>query len=701
MSASPGPGAHARTLGLLVGLAAVAFAFRSFGLEWVFVGDEVVFPPADPQYHLRRAFYTFVNFPDVLLFDPYINHPGGASVPWPPLYDFGLGAVAWLLADDQRGFEVVVAWAGPLLGALCVVPIYLTARQFGPRWVGALAGAIFAILPMSVGYSRVGNADHHAAVGLIGAWLLYCCVRLSHDGLEAQERRRLGVALYCVRVTLLLTWHGSLLYLALAEACLLTVGIAHARPALLRVQALSALAVVATIAPLLALMPTPLLGDYSSIALSRLHVLAMAGVAIVAGGVLQFQSRRPGSGWLAGFAFAAGLGVAYVALLIALPPTREGLIPAFSFLTMTDGMGHVTGEQTPIFSMLGRAPGMAPEKSWGWFAYLIPLAPAAVLFGWKRGEADAGPGSAPRLVLGIWGLFFGALAISQRRYGNDFAASASVLFALGAAGVARQAMARSAQADAEPPHWAWSCIAAFALTMVLSWPMLGLFHAERYQNTRAAFAGDRLAKQRTEYSVAYTLTRFMQQVRAATPETSGFTESGVGPEYGVIAHPNLGHALQYGARRATATDPFWAYIGEENWARTRDFLQARTEGAALRIAETLDGRYVVTMPDAPVGSVSEQLHHWDGRAVDGRPALERFRLVAEAGAFGQSIGAIFSRDQAGEIPYKLFEIVEGAHLSLSGEPGEVCVIDLDMRASSGRAYAYQARAVLDPTGRPR
>jgi dolichyl-diphosphooligosaccharide--protein glycosyltransferase len=92
---------------------ALALGIRSLGFEFVFVGDEVVFPPADAQYHLRRAFYTFVNFPAVLLFDPYINYPGGASVPWAPLFDFVLGSVARLLADTPRGFEQVAAWTGP------------------------------------------------------------------------------------------------------------------------------------------------------------------------------------------------------------------------------------------------------------------------------------------------------------------------------------------------------------------------------------------------------------------------------------------------------------------------------------------------------------------------------------------------------------------------------------------------------------
>ena len=43
-------------LGAIMGLAVL---IRSLGFEFVFTGDQLTFPPADAQYHLRRALYTF------------------------------------------------------------------------------------------------------------------------------------------------------------------------------------------------------------------------------------------------------------------------------------------------------------------------------------------------------------------------------------------------------------------------------------------------------------------------------------------------------------------------------------------------------------------------------------------------------------------------------------------------------------------
>ena len=55
----------------------------------------------DASYHARRILWGVANFPHVLQFDPYLNYPSGARVPWPPLYD-------WLLSSAARSFGVAL-----------------------------------------------------------------------------------------------------------------------------------------------------------------------------------------------------------------------------------------------------------------------------------------------------------------------------------------------------------------------------------------------------------------------------------------------------------------------------------------------------------------------------------------------------------------------------------------------------------------
>jgi dolichyl-diphosphooligosaccharide--protein glycosyltransferase len=671
-------------------IAVLAIVIRALGHDFVFVGDEVVFPPADAQYHLRRAYYSFINFPDVLLFDPYINYPGGASVPWPPLFDFVLGGAARLFASDAHGFEVVVAWAPPIFAVLGLVAIYRAGALVESRAVGLLAAFSFALLPASVAYTRLGNADHHAAVGAVGAWLLYTCLLLVDPAAPPARMRVRAWGLLALRLALMLTWHGSLLYLAIAEATLLFAGLLTGRRALLRVQAVTALATAGCLAPILAVSPTPLGGDYSSIALSRLHVMAMLGVACTAGGLAWFMRSRPSASIGLRIAAAAGAGLLFVGLLLLLPGPREGLVPAFRFMTMRDDVGLITGEQSPLLDLFGRAPGRPAWASWGHFAYLIPLAPAAALFVARDRQAAAGRRFAALALCG-WGAAFGALTLVQRRYGNDFAPAASLLFAIGLGRLAGWVLSRAPVGRARP--WLAGAL-AIALSIALFWPALrGVY----WPRARAALApGGALAQ--AEGSPAATLTRFTKEIARTTPETSGWLASGAGPEYGVLAHANLGHAIQYGARRATATDPFWAYIGQQNWDLSFDFLAARSEMRALQLASLLRGRFVVTMVGHEPTSVVARLHAGDGAAVGERPPLRHFRLITEAPAGGRAIGEIFRPGARDQIPYKLFEIVNAARLEVHAPPGESVEAIVEIRTATGRRFTHRASGVVTEDG---
>ncbi len=680
-------------LGLLA-LCAIVLLVRSLGFEWVFLGDEVIFPPADQQYHVRRALYTFINFPDILLVDPYINYPGGASIPWPPLFDFALGGVAHLLADNVHEFEIVVAWAGPALAVLCVFPIYLAGCRVASPGVGALAAFIFALIPIGVNYARVGNADHHSAVCLIGAWLLYLCMALVDPAAGERRLRRLAVGLWLARLGLLLTWHGSLLYLALAEGVLLLAAVWSGRRGLLVAQLSSALATLCCLLLALSLMPTPLGGNYSAIALSRLHVLAVLAVVLVSAGLWLLQSRRPDSSsatrllWTIAAAAACLLGV------LLLPGPRQGVLPALEFLTMTDGVGQVTGEQSPLFELFGRSPGRPAVLTWGYFAYLIPVAPLAAL--WAARRSDATPSSrAAAIVLAVWGAFFGVLAVLQRRYGNDFAPAASLLFSLLLCQLGQTLCSRI-----RPVKWRRLAVVVLpaSLVILLFWPAVAGIYTPRARVSWAAFSGGHWARAQAERSVAATLTRFAREVRRVTPETSAYLRPGAPPEYGIIAHANIGHALQYVARRATASDPFWAYIGRENWDRSFAFQSAREESRALVLANELRGRYVVTMPDAPTGGIVSHLHYNDGRALASRGRLEHFRLVSEAAAGGRSIGEIFRPQPPGSIPYKLFEIVRGAVLEITAPRGSEVVASATIRSPTGREFVYEAMGIASAEG---
>lgn len=665
-------------LGLAV--AALALWMRALGFEWVFPdADTVVFSPGDAQYHVRRSLYAWTHFPFVLFFDPYINFPGGASISWPPLFDFTVAGAGRALAGDPVSFQVMAAWAPVLIGTLTLLPVYAVGRRLGGPGLGLGAAALLAILPMSVTYSRVGQLDHHVAVAAIGACLLAVCARLVS---EERASTASGVGLALGRIAMLLMWHGSLLYLALVELTLWTCAAVTGRRDLYAVQAASAIATLIVVAPLVWLFPEPLGGAYSAIALSRLHVVVISIVVLVSAGLWLCAGRETGRSVVRRLAWTVALALAALGVVLLLPGPRAGIEPALRFLTMRDGVGLRTGEQLPLFAMFGRETGRPVWEVWGLLGYAIPLLPFAIAWAAPRARR------APAFVVAGWCGWFGALAVVQRRYGNDLGPAVAVGTALVVAELGRRASAR----------WGGGKLGAavaVALGLLLLAPPLVFRALPQTVGTLRALGDATHAGDRALSTVAGSLTRFLEQVRAATPETSGYFDVAQEPEYGIVAHANFGHAIQNVAHRPTPTDPFWAFIGRENWNAAFGLLDAKSEGRAVELALRLRTRYVMTHSSADPGTLEGWLHHTDGRRAGPWSESQHFRLVTEGPKGGVHFARSFQvsgrRITGSTPPYKLFEVVEGAVLEVPAAPGEVVVATLQLRTLTGRDFMYQAR----------
>lgn len=667
----------------------LAFGLRALGFEWVFVdGETVIFAPADAQYHVRRALYAWMNFPAVLFWDPYLNYPDGAAISWPPLFDFTIAGLGRVLATTPYDFQVFAAWVSPWVGAATLLPVYALGRRIAGPGVGVGAAALLALLPIHITYSRVGQFDHHCAVALLGTcWLLLIARLVANDG----SPLRLGMGLFVTRLAMLLTWHGSLLYLVLAEGILWLAAAITGRRSLYRVQATSALATGAVLAPLVWLFPEPLGGAWSAIALSRLHVLAVFLVVIVSAGLWWLEGREGSRSPITRVGWTVGLGLVAVSLVLAFPSIRAGLEPGLRFLSMSDGVGSRTGEQLPLFAVFGREAVRPAWEVWGLLGYLIPVLPFAVVWACPKETRAMG------WVVAAWCLGFGALALVQRRYGNDLGPAAAVGFALVIAEIGRRL---AAWVGGSRLAVVSICVGLGAALLA---PPIGQQFVPRLASAWGAWWGEFEGPDRARLTVAGSLTRFLARVRRVTPETSGFFDTRRVPEYSVVADANLGHAIQNVARRPTPTDPFWAFIGVENWNAAFALLGASSESEALAWARRLQARYVVTATTADPESFEGWLHHADGTSREHFPASEHFRLVAE----GPERGMAFARSSRRQgrrvtrsvpLPYKLFERVEGARLEISAAEGEEVVVTLRLASPSGRRIAYESRASAGADG---
>lgn len=666
---------------LLALVIAAGAGVRSLRWQGVFRGDAIVFPIGDAYYHMRRAEFTLERPGEVLLFDPLVNHPDGSWVPWPPLHTLLLVGTAHLLGGTKHALELAGAWYPVAIGAAAALPVYGAARVLLGPYAAVGAAALALAFPAGVAYSDVGNADHHCTVTFfVALWLWGALASLRAGGSRASAQMLLTAG----RLGVLLTWPGSLLYLALADGATVAVAIARGRADALRGLAIGlgfSAAVAALVVPMLG---PPVGGPFSTLALSHLHVAAMAALAVVVIAAALLERRRPGRSAVSRLAGAAGIALVCGAALLALPGLLDTLRDAAGFVGKDDPWAANNAEQRPLF-VPGRPRGwLHPLWYYGGFAYLIPLLPIALALRARRSEeSDA------TWVLAAWSATIGALALLQIRYGSDFAPVAGVGFAVALAELFRRSGGGTR-----------GRVAVGAALLVGAGPIA----AQHFEQTRAAIASWRQPEPLRDpllATAAGTLFRFAEEIRRVTPESAGYLDATARPEYAILTHPNVGHLIHYVAHRATPADNFGPYSGSRHFRQVQRFFEIKSEKRAAAVADALGSRYVLTVEYGPVGyqGLAQRLHREDGTEREDLPHWERFRLVTEGPRGGRPLTDLYQGAALpGVAPYKLFERVEGAVLEVHATPGAAVEALATVKTPVGRTFHFPIHRTADASG---
>jgi dolichyl-diphosphooligosaccharide--protein glycosyltransferase len=187
-------------------LAAVA---RSRSLPDVFFEGRVLPIGNDSAYHLWRIEEAVHGALAPPRFDPFLNAPDGAAMPWPDGFDFLIALVARVFAgaDASRLDVQLAAFAVVLLlGLLSVLAVWALARHIAGGFAALGAATIAAVLPGFTSQATIGIVDHHVCEMLFPPLALLFILR---------ARTRPGarsVALHGVLAGLSLaaTWHTVL-----------------------------------------------------------------------------------------------------------------------------------------------------------------------------------------------------------------------------------------------------------------------------------------------------------------------------------------------------------------------------------------------------------------------------------------------------------------------------------------------------------
>ena len=692
----------------------------------------------DACYQLRRAELIAKNFPDLAIFDSYINYPSGARVIWPPLYSLVLAAGLRMFpaatgtegAVHAAGPSIPVALLPPLLFAATILALFVVARRLWPERLdlAILAAGLPALSPANVLYTIVGQMDHHAAEILIVA-LFVLALGDAAAGARAGERAgdaragrapaRCAVWPGIVLAAGILVQLTLVLLIPIAFAAILLGAWLDDRPA--RARAFELLAWLHAIAAALVL-PFALayhaagapfrhfqFGMFQVALLALASLAALAAWALVAG---PLTARR-----------ASVLAIPAQALPVApLPERRTGRGPRIPLLLVSGGLAallavrlvpEIAGgvgyvgksfstwqagiEESRSLFRDGAWPGLREAiRSFSVLVLLFPLGIAAII--WRRPSKNAW--LAPPVVSAT---LFAALGVVQMR----FLAHASLFVGLAAAAALEVLLARAPAKRLRPALVACCAVAALV-------PTIPAWRAPNYA------------------SIAFGTTRsVLASLARETPPTSHSDRPNRRPEYAVVAEWSLGHFIEYHGRRPTLVDNFGAHIGDPT--RVNALFFETDEARAAAFLDSVGGRYVL-MRDlmatlsglapsdslvsrliasvAGVSAVSRtvqfkpemyrtilyRLAWYDGARFRGQageeiPALSHFRLVAESEETDPIEGG------RGVPRAKLFEIVRGARIRVEGfAPGAVGLLRAPVRSPRGRVIPYSAGMTADSIG---
>ncbi len=690
--------------GLVACVLVAAAAARVATYDHVFTRDGVRFlPDTDPHYHVLRAERMLRGDPDGYWFDRNLSYPDGAIICWAPGFTGTIALSTRLLfgpAPSRADLERTAAVLPAVLGVVSVAVLLWTGVTWFGWAAGLAAGFLGAVLPLYADWGLLGRPDHHVA-----ELVLFVLALFAFERSVTQDRS--GPWLATLAGVLAMgpwMWHGSALipgFLAAFVAATYLWRPAGAEVARRSARALAVTAAAGGAALAASMVPWHAPYVWHPASLNGLSAFAPAAIlAVAAFSGLLVIADRCGAG-RTGVRRAVVVALAAVAplacLLLAFPgPVTHGLRAAVS----GDPFLKTVGEQQPLlFSRI--FPVRAELVNDFWSIGPILFAPFFAFPALRR-QFQAFPSKRVAIALLGFGtaLFFVLTCLLNRfrQYLAPFLVlDAGVLFAAlleaGSHGTADAFGAPRLPASvAEGRPWRRRAL-AMGLLLLLGFPGLHVLLAD-------------------EVSVEPRLVKMLEWLRAANL-----------PRRAVLSPWGFGHLLQYYGGAPVVVTPFGADLGLEGMRSLAFFLYAPDERSATAELERRNVGFVLlddpivavqdSFPFAPADaqqlvveeggwpfgthptplgryeeSIPAVLYYSDGVPPSGgRPSLGRFRLVYETGS-GEGP------------PYKLFELVQGARLDVSGvPPATIVAVGAAVRTNQGRQFEWTTFGRADAQGR--
>ena len=535
----------------------------------------------DGLYHARRL-ERALREGAVAGTDPLLNHPHGASIPWPPYYTHVLRALLGPFAPESEGegegperkawIERAVATAPMGFALLTAVAVALAAAGLarGPRFGAAVAagcaGATFAWLGASLEYSVPGIGDHHAFATLLAAVIFGSTSSCFGRERSAGASALLGALAGGAAGLLLGSWVGGLVHVALVQAALGLLILAHGRRAVSGLAPFGLafhLVLAATVLPAVLASPWRHEQPWMLINLSWLHLAQPLLAALVFVPLPWIEPAGPRARrypWLvAGVLGLGGLLLATTDLAVA-RSVREG----FAWAGRDNSfMAFIVESQPLLWGQIGGAGAVHAQR--GYAAWLA--VPAWVLVAVRAWRGELG--------LVVWAVALPPMlwqALVQRRFAEAYGVPFAVVLGLGCAALCARLWRSSDRAAAW--YGALGGLAGLVLGTLGQWPAVQQT-VQRVAAGQVVATGPSVVDQRS-------FRGLLRWLRRHTPVDAA-----------VLAAWEHGHSIEWAAERATVATNFGSYVGPEGYLAPWRFFLAEDPAEAEAILVEREASHVL------------------------------------------------------------------------------------------------------------
>lgn len=183
-------------------------------------GNYVNFAADDAIYHMRLVHNTLQHYPLRIFFDPFSYFPFGMAVVFGPLFTLIAATTALIIGLGHPTPELVnhvSAYIPPVMGALCLIPLYFIVRKLFDKSAAIISAFILAFLPGEFLHrSTLGFMDHHVAEVLFStttcAFLIYALASFRTTCKNNHTILIYGLLCGITFGSYLLVWQGAILF---------------------------------------------------------------------------------------------------------------------------------------------------------------------------------------------------------------------------------------------------------------------------------------------------------------------------------------------------------------------------------------------------------------------------------------------------------------------------------------------------------